>query len=141
MQQQCFCLVYCGITHILYLCCSSLKHSAKDTSSNAQSRAATTQCNGLNERINWTVKIRLSKPINDNHTDWDQYLEEFAFSIRCQQQKFTKFSSFYLMFKRHPGTSLEVRSSMMFSAVDSETWISSPTYVLPPCPPLPPNSF
>jgi hypothetical protein len=56
------------------------------------------------ERTNQTLKQRLGKYINPEGDDWDQHLEEIAYSIRTQTQKSTKFTPFYLMYGRHPNT-------------------------------------
>ena len=66
------------------------------------------QTNGLDERTNQTLKVRLSKLVNDQQNDWDQYLEQVAFSIRTQKQCSTKHTPFYLMFGRNPRSPLEV---------------------------------
>lgn len=66
------------------------------------------QTNGLDERTNQTLKTRLSKLTSDTQDDWDEYLEEVAFSLRTQKQKTTKYSPFFLMFGRAPRTPLEV---------------------------------
>ena len=66
------------------------------------------QTNGLDERTNKTLKTRLAKLINEHHNNWDELLEEVAFSMRTQKQGSTKFSPFFLMFGRHPRTPIEV---------------------------------
>ena len=67
------------------------------------------QTNGLDERTNQTLKVRLAKLVNDHQNDWDEYLEQVAFSIRVQKQGSTKYSPFFLMFGRHPKTPMEVK--------------------------------
>ena len=57
---------------------------------------------GLDERTNQTLKARLSKMVNDQQDDWDQHLEAVAFSLRTSPQRTTKFSPFFLMFRREP---------------------------------------
>ncbi len=67
------------------------------------------QTNGLDERTNQTLKHRLSKLVNEHQNNWDQFLEDVAFSIRTQKQgSSTKYSPFFLMFGRHPRTPMEV---------------------------------
>ena len=66
------------------------------------------QTNRLDERTNQTLKVRLSKLVNDQQNDWDQHLEQVAFSIRTQKQCSTKHAPFYLMFGRNPRSPLEV---------------------------------
>ena len=67
------------------------------------------QTNGLDERTNKTLKARLAKLVNENQNNWDEFLEEVAFSIRTQKQGSTKFSPFFLMFGRHARSPMEVR--------------------------------
>ena len=71
------------------------------------------QTNGLDERTNQTLKARLSKLVNEHQDNWDNYLEEVAFSIRTQKQASTKYSPFFLMFGRHARTPLEVCKSLL----------------------------
>lgn len=66
------------------------------------------QTNGLDECTNQTLKVRLSKLVNEHQNNWDQFLEDIAFSIRTQKQGSTKYSPFFLMFGRHPRTPVEV---------------------------------
>ena len=60
------------------------------------------QTNGLDERTNQTLKDRLGKMVNEHQDDWEDYLEEVAYSIRTATQATTKFSPFFLMFNRKP---------------------------------------
>ena len=66
------------------------------------------QTNGLDERTNQTLKVCLSKLVNDQQNDWGQYLEQVAFSIRTQKQCSTKHTLFFLMFGRNLRSPLEV---------------------------------
>lgn len=50
------------------------------------------QTNGLDERTNQTLKVRLAKLINEHQNNWDEFLEDVSFSIRTQKQGSTKFS-------------------------------------------------
>jgi hypothetical protein len=38
--------------------------------------------------------------VNDNQDDWDQFIDSTLFSIRMKIQMTTKFSPFYLMYRR-----------------------------------------
>ena len=67
------------------------------------------QTNVLDERTNQTLKVRLAKLANDHQDDWDEYLEDVAFSLRTQKQASTKYSPFYLMFGREARMPLQVR--------------------------------
>ena len=42
------------------------------------------QTNGLDERINQTLRKRLSKFVNEKQDNWNEYLEEVAYSMRTQ---------------------------------------------------------
>ncbi len=64
--------------------------------------------NGLDEHTNQTLRIRLSKLVNDHQNDWNEYLDGVAYSIRTQKQASTKYTPFFLMFGRHPQTVLDV---------------------------------
>ncbi|CAB4008850.1 myosin-1 isoform X3, partial [Paramuricea clavata] len=44
------------------------------------------QTNGLDERTNQTLKVPLAKLVNEHQNNWDDFLEEVAFSIRTQKQ-------------------------------------------------------
>ena len=58
------------------------------------------QTNGLAERTNRTFKTRLAKLCNEKMSDWPDYIEEVAYSLRTQRQKSTGFTPFHLMFAR-----------------------------------------
>ncbi|KAK3876437.1 hypothetical protein Pcinc_018768 [Petrolisthes cinctipes] len=58
------------------------------------------QTNGLAERTNRTLKTRLAKLCNTKMSDWPDYLEEVAYSMRTQKQKSTGFTPYHLMFGR-----------------------------------------
>uniref|UniRef100_A0A8C5GW46 Integrase catalytic domain-containing protein n=1 Tax=Gouania willdenowi TaxID=441366 RepID=A0A8C5GW46_GOUWI len=73
-------------------------------------RASHPQTNGLDERTNQTLKMRLSKLVNEHPTDWDTFLEDLAYSVRTQNQATTKYSPFFLMFGRHPRPTREMDS-------------------------------
>ena len=81
------------------------------------------QTNGLDERTNQTLRIRLSKLVNDHQTDRADYLDGVAYSMRTQKQASTKYNPFYLMFGRHPRTVLEVSlfCSCVFFLTDMPT--------------------
>ena len=61
------------------------------------------QCNGLCERFNATLVTCLSKFVNSQQTDWDEYIPAVLFAYRttpCTES--TQFSPFYLLYGRHP---------------------------------------
>ena len=45
------------------------------------------QTNGLDERTNQTLKQHLSKLVNEEQSNWSDFLDEVAYSIRTQKQK------------------------------------------------------
>ena len=53
-------------------------------------------------RTNQTLKTRLSKLVADYQTDWDEYLEEVAFSLRTQRQASTKYTPFLSYVQQTP---------------------------------------
>ena len=54
------------------------------------------QTNGLCERMNGQIVMRLSKNcVNENKNDWDECLDKILFSIRIQKQKSPKFHHFF----------------------------------------------
>ena len=59
-------------------------------------------------RTNQTLKTRLSKLTAEHQTDWDEYLEEVAFSLRTQRQGSIKFTPCFLMFNHHTRLAMEV---------------------------------
>ncbi|KAK3877466.1 hypothetical protein Pcinc_017793 [Petrolisthes cinctipes] len=58
------------------------------------------QTNGLAERTNRTLKTRLAKLCGNKLSDWPNYIEEVAYSMRTQIQKSTGFTPYQLMFGR-----------------------------------------
>ena len=60
------------------------------------------ECDGLSERLNRSVKKMIKCYINESHTDWDEHLDEIAFAYNTARHATTKYSTFFLMFGRHP---------------------------------------
>jgi hypothetical protein len=58
------------------------------------------QSNGLDERLNQTLKGQLQKMVNDNQDNWDDLLENVLFAYRTSRQDSTKCTPFLLMFGR-----------------------------------------
>lgn len=58
------------------------------------------QTNGLAERTNSTFKTRIAKLCNDRLSNWPDFIEEVAYSLRTQKQRSTGFTPFHLMFGR-----------------------------------------
>ena len=66
------------------------------------------QTNGLDERMNQTLKSALVKYVNDNQNDWDVYLNAVLFAYRASKNDSTKFTPFELMFGRPPVLPIEI---------------------------------
>ncbi|XP_061180218.1 uncharacterized protein LOC133188744 [Saccostrea echinata] len=58
------------------------------------------ETNGLVERFNQTIQKMLFKSANEDHSNWDECIDEALFSYRTQPQKSTKFSPFQIMYGR-----------------------------------------
>jgi hypothetical protein len=62
----------------------------------------TFQTNGLTERFNQTLVTQLIKVVNEKCDDWDDHLQQVAFSYRCNIQASTKFQPFQLLYGVKP---------------------------------------
>ena len=60
------------------------------------------QTNGLDERFNQTLQRSLLKMTEDNHNEWDKYLDSVLFAYRTSKQASTRFSPFFLLYGREP---------------------------------------
>ena len=58
------------------------------------------QTNGLVERYNQTLQRSLIKMVNQQQTDWDDFLDGVLFAYRTSVQKSTKTTPFELMYCR-----------------------------------------
>lgn len=67
------------------------------------------QTNGLDERMNQTLKSTLVKFVNDNQNDWDVHLKAVLFAYRTSKNDSTKFTPFELMFGRAPILPIEIK--------------------------------
>ena len=67
------------------------------------------QTNGLDERMNQTLKSTLVKFVNDNQNDWDVHLKAVLFAYRPSKNDSTKFTLFELMFGHAPVLPIEVK--------------------------------
>lgn len=72
------------------------------------------QSNGLDERMNQTLKAALQKLVNDSQDDWDQLLDNVLFAYRTSRQASTKYTPFFLMYGR------EARLPIDITLTDSE---------------------
>jgi hypothetical protein len=66
------------------------------------------QTNGLDERMNQTLKGALVKFFNANHDDWDVHIKSVLFAYRTSRNDSTKFTPFELMFGRTPILPIEM---------------------------------
>ena len=58
------------------------------------------QSNGLDERLNQTLKAALQKLVNESQDDWDQLIDYVLFAYRTSKQDSSKFTPFFLMYGR-----------------------------------------
>lgn len=58
------------------------------------------QSNGLDERLNQTLKASLQRLVNDQQDDWDSLVDNVLFAYRTSRQDSTRFTPFYLMYGR-----------------------------------------
>lgn len=60
------------------------------------------QCNGLTERLNATLVGSLSTYVNQQQTDWDEYLPYITFAYNTSNQATIQMEPFTLMYGRKP---------------------------------------
>ena len=60
------------------------------------------QCNGLTERFNATLCQLLSTYVNDNQTNWDEFIPVALFAYRSSVQETTLKTPFELLYNREP---------------------------------------
>ena len=58
------------------------------------------QSNGLDERLNQTLKSKLQILVNDHMDDWDELIDNVLFAYRSSRQASTKCTPFLLMYGR-----------------------------------------
>ena len=66
------------------------------------------QSNGLDERMNQTLKAALQKLVNENQDDWDQLLDNVLFAYRTSRQASTKYTPFFLMYGREARLPIDI---------------------------------
>jgi len=59
------------------------------------------QCNGLTERFNATLVDAIATYVNQQQSDWDEYLPYITFAYNTSQQSTTQFEPFKLMYGRN----------------------------------------
>ena len=65
------------------------------------------QSNGLDERLNQTLKASLQKLVNERQDDWDELIDDFLFAYRTCHQYSTKFTPFFIMYNREAKLPIE----------------------------------
>ena len=85
------------------------------------------QTNGLDERMNQTLKGAIVKFVNENQDDWDIHVKSVLFAYRTSKHASTKYTPFELMFGRAPvlPIELEIQSTPASSTDQAE---SSPDF-------------
>ena len=58
------------------------------------------QSNGLDERLNQTLKSKFQKLVNEHMDDWDELIDNILFAYRSSHQDSTKCTPFLLMYGR-----------------------------------------
>lgn len=82
----------------------------------------TTPCHletdGLVERFNRTLINMISKYVDENQKDWDNWLPYILYAYRTSTRDSTKFTPFVLMFGREPVLPIEIS----LSPVEEKIW-------------------
>ena len=66
------------------------------------------QSNGLDERLNQTLKTSLQKLVNESQNDWDELIDNVLFAYRTSKQDSTKFTPFFLMYGREARLPIDI---------------------------------
>ena len=66
------------------------------------------QSNGLDERLNQTLKSALQKLVNESEDDWDELIDNVLFAYRTSKQDSTKFTPFFLMHGREARLPIDI---------------------------------
>ena len=69
------------------------------------------QSNGLDERLNQTLKAALQKLVNESQDDWDHLIDNVLFAYRTSKHDSTKYTPFFLMYGREARLPIEVIAS------------------------------
>ncbi|CAF4432119.1 unnamed protein product [Rotaria sp. Silwood2] len=72
------------------------------------------QSNGIVERFNSTFISQISKLQDDEHNNWDEYLQAVVFAYNSGSPKTTKFSPYELVFGRSPRLPIHAKQSHFF---------------------------
>ena len=77
------------------------------------------QTNGLDERMNQTLKGSLVKFANNNQDDYDVHIKSVLFAYRTSKNDSTKFTPVQLMFGRAPVLPIEIEIQSKPNSADS----------------------
>ncbi|XP_065663664.1 uncharacterized protein LOC136085861 [Hydra vulgaris] len=79
------------------------------------------QTNGQDENTNKNIKKKIRKLVDDNQTNWDEFIDIVLYPLRIERQTSTKVSPFELMFGgRPPVCNSELKEEIGFIGVDEE---------------------
>lgn len=67
------------------------------------------QSNGLDERLNQTLKSKLRLLVNEHMDDWDELIDNVLFAYRSSRQASTKCTPFLLMYGREARLPIDLR--------------------------------
>ena len=76
--------------------------------------------NGVCERVNGTLKRIIGKFVDDNHRNWDKFVNRAAFSINIVKHSVTGFSPYYLLHGREPYLPCDTALPTIPNYVDDE---------------------
>ena len=76
------------------------------------------QANGLDERMNQTLKFQLQKLVNDQMNDWDQLIDNVLFAYRSSRHDSTKCTPFLLMYGREARLPIDLSRVLQQETMD-----------------------
>ncbi|CAF4521714.1 unnamed protein product, partial [Didymodactylos carnosus] len=77
------------------------------------------QTNGLTERMNATIASSIGAYVNQQQSDWDEFLPFITFAYNTSRQESTKMAPFTLMFRRDPTLPFDIPKGIVaLSAVN-----------------------
>ena len=82
------------------------------------------QSNGLDERLNQTIKASLQKIVNEKKDDWDLLIDSVLFAYRTSKQDSVQYSPFYLMYGREPRLPVDFLTSHESTSDESSNELS-----------------
>ena len=76
------------------------------------------QANGLDERMNQTLKFQLQKLVNDQMNDWDQLIDNVLFAYHSSLHDSTKCTPFLLMYGREARLPIDLSRVLQQETMD-----------------------